>query len=111
MKIVSAVGLYNIKAMHFFIHHIEFEPMRYKVFQCWMLHRNTVPDLNKVSEIIQTNKIRLLLFFGKYDIVIPPKLGERFAKKCKKPESLHLLEIGHRLPEKHEEICSIILHQ
>lgn len=108
MKLTASLGLYSAKAMSFYINHIEFEPMRKKVYNCWMLHRNTVPDLQLVTSIIKKENIRLLLFFGKYDIIIPPKLGESFAKKAGKPEALHILEIGHRLPEKHREIAALL---
>lgn len=108
MKLTASLGLYSKKAMGFFINHIEFEPMRKKVYNCWMLHRQTVPDLKKVTSIIKKENIRLLLFFGKYDIIIPPKLGENFARKAGRPNALHILEIGHRLPEKHREVAALI---
>ncbi len=108
MKATASLGFYNKNAMAFFVNHIEYEPLRYKVFNVWMLHRGTVPNLNKIAAIIKNNQIRLLLFFGKYDKVILPKTGVRFARMCNAIQSFHLLEIGHRLPEKHEEICNII---
>ncbi len=108
MKLTVSLGLYSSKAMGFYINHIEYEPMRKKVYHSWMLHRKIVPDLNKVTNIIKKENIRLLLFFGKYDIIIPPKLGELFAKRVGRPDALHILEIGHRLTEKHGEIAALI---
>ncbi|MBL0341643.1 MAG: alpha/beta hydrolase [Bacteroidetes bacterium] len=109
MKLVASLGWSNKKAIEFYMHHMVFEAMRYKVYNCWMLHRETVPDINSVTKLIKENNTSLLLFFGKFDIIIPPKLGAGFAKKAGRKHALHILDIGHRLPEKHQEISEIIL--
>ncbi len=110
MKLLGSLRIYNPKAIEFYMNHLVVDSMRVKVYNSWMYHRSTVPDLNKVVKIIQQEKIRLLLFFGKYDLIIPPKLGERFAKRAGMPGALHILETGHRLHEKNREICEIILN-
>ncbi len=109
MKLLGMLRIYNPKAIEFYMNHLVVDSMRLKVYHSWMYHRLTVPDLNRVVKIIRKEKIRMLLFFGKYDLIIPPKLGERFAKRAGLPDSLHILETGHRLQERSREICEIIL--
>ncbi len=111
MKLLTKLKLYKPKVMDFYMNHLVVEQMRMKVYHCWMFHRKTVPDLKEVVHIIKSEKIRLLLIFGKYDLIIPPELGQRFAKKIRRPHSLYILETGHRLNEKSREIAEIIIQQ
>lgn len=109
MRLLAKLGLYSEKAIEFYISHVNFEPMREKVYKVWMAHRHTVVSRKHVTEIISKNNIRTLLFFGKYDSIIPPSLGIRFAKEAGSSAKLHILEIGHRVHEKNKEISEIIL--
>ena len=85
MKLLSSLKLYKPKVMDFYMNHLVVEQMRMKVYHCWMFHRTTVPDLKDLVHIIKSENIRLLLIFGKYDLIIPPELGHRFAKKVGRP--------------------------
>jgi len=82
---------------------------RQKVFNTWRVFRHMRPDLSVVAHYINTKSIRLELFFGKYDQIIQPKLGNRLHKRVKRRSKLHLLETGHQLLTKAEEISKVIL--
>jgi pimeloyl-ACP methyl ester carboxylesterase len=109
MKLLPALRLYDPKVMDFYMNHLLVESMRMKVYHTWMFHRNTVPNLNRIARIIKSENIRLLLIFGKFDMIIPEKSGNRIAKKTGRFHSVHILDTGHRLNEKHQEISKIIL--
>jgi pimeloyl-ACP methyl ester carboxylesterase len=86
------------KKMHkFIVHHMENRERRRLVYDVWILFRNLNPDLAKIQADLKKYPIRIDLFFGKYDIIIPPKIGENFVKGMGKPESLHVVPLGHRL--------------
>jgi pimeloyl-ACP methyl ester carboxylesterase len=110
MRLLPKLGLYNEKAIEFYIHQVTFEPMREKVYKVWMSHRYTVINRRKVSEIIKRHQIPVFLFFGRFDSVIPPVLGENFAKLAGPSAHLCIIDTGHRLPEKHQEISEVILN-
>lgn len=86
------------KKMHKFItHHMESKEGRRLVYDVWILFRNLNPDLSKIKTIFKTYPINLDIFFGKYDIIIPPKIGENFVKSANLNASLHVVPLGHKL--------------
>jgi pimeloyl-ACP methyl ester carboxylesterase len=111
MSLLGKTGIYHPKAMEFYKNHIRFGPMRDKVKAVWLSHRKTVPDLNLVTSNIREQGIRVLLFFGQYDTIIPTRLGRRFVAKTGNCSALIELECGHRLTDKHLEICDYILSE
>lgn len=103
------LGLYNQKAMDFFINQISFAPNRKRVYDSWMSHRKTIPRLKTIASLITGYKIPTLLFYGRYDTIIPARQGYRFQSGAKELVQVFIIDCGHRLPEKHHEIGGIIL--
>ena len=76
---------------------MESKERRKLVYDVWILFRNLNPNLSKIKAILETYPINLQLFFGKHDIVIPPKIGENFLKSLNRQKNLHVVPLGHRL--------------
>ncbi len=108
LNMLASLKIYDAGVINFYTNHLSVNSMRERVYNAWMLHRSTVPDLKNIAKIIRKNNIRVLLFFGRYDMIIPLRLGEKFALRIGKPKSLYILETGHRLLEKYREINAII---
>ena len=109
MRLLPKLGLYSEKAIVFYINQVTFGPVRERVYKVWMGHRKTVVKQNEISFLIKHHQIPFILFLGKFDSVIPSKAGEQLIKLSGSTARLIYLEVGHRVHEKHREICGIIL--
>jgi pimeloyl-ACP methyl ester carboxylesterase len=59
--------------------------------------RHINPNLRKVSNNINNNNIELVMIFGKYDFIIPIKLGEHFIKHITTKKKLHVINSSHNI--------------
>lgn len=109
MRMLSNLRLYSQKAMDFYISQITWPPMKGKVHHVWMAHRATTINRRKVAEIIGKYRIPTVVFLGKYDSIISNPAAERFVATCGPSAEVHWVESGHRLYEKHEDVCGRIL--
>lgn len=55
------------------------------------------PNLRKVSNNINNCNIELIMIFGKYDFIIPLKLGEHFMKFITSKKKLHVINASHNI--------------
>lgn len=79
------------------------------VYRIWLTFRFYHPQLNTIAKQINRRKIRTILFFGNKDFIIPLHAGVSFQKKLRNIEALVVLDCGHRLLHKSDEIAKIIL--
>jgi pimeloyl-ACP methyl ester carboxylesterase len=70
---------------------------RQMVWDVWMCFRDIRPSVKNVKRIANENRIRMHLFFGRYDRIIPPAIGEKFMKDISGNHTLHIVEAGHNL--------------
>lgn len=85
-------SLYN-----FAMHHMHSAEKRQKVFDVWMSLRKILPNPRHIHKILKDKKIRLHLFFGKYDHIIRVQTGREFVKLLGRQEALHVIDSGHNL--------------
>lgn len=69
---------------------------RKKLGLIWPAMRMLIPDLGKVKSNITKYNIHIQLVMGKFDKVIPARLGERFARKIP-GVTITMLNKGHRV--------------
>jgi hypothetical protein len=50
-----------------------------------------------IQHIINKKNINIHLFFGKYDTIIPPAIGQKFVRGLDNKNALHILESGHNI--------------
>lgn len=86
------------KKMHRFVHvHMGTEHSRRQVYAVWHIYRFFKPDLHALASIINSRKLPLKMIFGRFDSVIQPKYGRRFAALLDGPTALVIIESGHQL--------------
>lgn len=100
MRIVNILESIRIVPSHsanFVRNSLDTAAKREMVYQTWMCLRRLDPDTEKISNIINERNLNFHLYFGMYDKVIPQFIGERFARRLRNRNSLHILEAGHQL--------------
>lgn len=107
LKILKKGKLIHHKVDNFLQIQLEEEHNRSRILKMWLLFKDLIPDLTRIQKHIFRYNINFVMFFGKYDLIIPVKLGEQFQKGLKKP-ALHILECGHMMNNNTVEICTII---
>ena len=90
-------GLLGEKKYQFTLGNYNSKTKRQKVYMVWMTLRKIISKLSIVKNIIIKYNIPMVLFFGKYDLIIPPSVGKKFQKGMEKYISINILESGHHL--------------
>jgi pimeloyl-ACP methyl ester carboxylesterase len=96
-RFLHRIKIVGEKQYQFAVNNFDNKSRREKVYQIWLSLRNVVSDRKNVRYILQKYDIPMLLFFGKYDKIIPPSIGIRFMKGIERQVKLYVLEEGHRL--------------
>ncbi|MFN5323594.1 MAG: alpha/beta fold hydrolase [Bacteroidota bacterium] len=111
IKLFGKLGIYSQQTARFFINQITHPKVRTLVYDSWMTHRLTIPDLQQVAARINNDQIRTTLVFGSRDTVIPIRQAIRFKKKIPELGQLHILDSGHRLYEKTQDLANILMEE
>lgn len=90
----------------FFMQFLDSPESRQFLLTVWPAMRELIPQTRKVQRAIAQNHIKVCIFMGKYDSIIPAKLAEGFVKDLKTVQ-LHILEKGHRVFD-HENIPGMV---
>lgn len=111
VSFLKKTGIINEKIRKFAVNNMDSAKKRKLVYTVWLTFKATNPNIQKVASNIQTYHITVDQFFGKYDRVIPPKLGVYFSRLIGQTEGLHILEKGHALITKDvaEKTASLLL--
>ena len=89
------MNLIHEKLSDFLHNSLNTREKRQQVWDVWMCFRDIVPNIPNVQSIINQHDISIHLYFGKYDRIIPPEIGESFVKGLKNKSGLHVVEMGH----------------
>jgi pimeloyl-ACP methyl ester carboxylesterase len=89
-------GLLNESVYKFAFHSMDKLDKRQLVYNVWTNMRRMMPSKRKCKRLLAQYNIDTALFFGKFDRVIPPAFGVRFADGSF-PCKLVVLEKGHQL--------------
>jgi pimeloyl-ACP methyl ester carboxylesterase len=87
----------NPKKYEFALGNFDTDIKRKKVYNVWMTFRRILPDIKKVASLAKKHGTQIHLFFGKYDTIIPSRLGNKLADYGGNQVKVHILETGHRL--------------
>jgi pimeloyl-ACP methyl ester carboxylesterase len=109
IQLSGKLGILSKKQTQLYLSNLETEEARKRVFDTWILLKDYKPHHGLAQHFLRTRPIRLELFFGRYDTIIRPDIANRFLNKIRRNKKPHLLETGHVLFKKHEEISRIIL--
>lgn len=67
------------------------------VFYTWRTYALLQPDMAKIKTLINTKKVPAIIFTGKYDTVLHPKIGRKFVKNLHSGCCHVVMEAGHDL--------------
>jgi pimeloyl-ACP methyl ester carboxylesterase len=90
------LGLLNQSVYKFALHRMNEPEKRALVYNVWTNLRHMMPDKKGCKQLLARYNVLTLLIFGKYDRVIPPVLGTRFADGSF-PCRILVLDKGHQL--------------
>ena len=96
-KSLNKVGILKNSVFKFLNLQLDSQSKRQKVYDTHLFYRNIHPDLEKIQAILNTKPIKLYLFFGRHDAIIPSSYGRKFLKGLNDKTSLHVLESDHLL--------------
>ncbi|MFY0253299.1 alpha/beta hydrolase [Chitinophaga sp. 30R24] len=92
----KSLGWLNQSIYKFALNRMNETYKRELVYNVWTNLRRMMPDKKRVKQLLSQYNVLTLLVFGKYDRVIPPVLGTRFADGSF-PCKIVILEKGHQL--------------
>lgn len=99
LQLWRKLGFLNQSVYKFALHRMDNREKRELVYNVWTNMRHMMPDKKRCKQLLSLNNVLSLLIFGKYDRVIPPVLGTRFADGTF-PCKMLVLEKGHQLISK-----------
>jgi len=97
LKLGNRLGIVNSKAHAFFVIQVNTKEKRRKLYNTWQTYRRFKPNLDTVAAILNTGQVKLHLFTGKYDKVLPPWTVNRLLKKLTINTVNNQLQSGHDL--------------
>lgn len=107
---LKATRLMNERMHRFLIGQSDTLEKRQLIHDVWLSYRKIEPSLEQVAANARKYAIPVRLFFGKFDRVIPAKLGQNLRQCAPEQIALDLLPFGHVLVTKElGEAMAVIL--
>lgn len=102
LQLFNRVKLVNASVFKFVKYYIDNKEVRELLYQRWTSLRKIKPDLKKIKSLINQNKTKVRLIYGKHDRIILASVGEKFKKGIDEHTRLSVIHSGHQvLHEKH----------
>jgi hypothetical protein len=97
VQLAIKAKLLNPSISKFVHYYLDDSLHRQELYARWTLLRNIRPQLPVIQKLILKEKRQVLLIFGKFDRIILPKRGYRFAQAA--PQNIQVKELagGHQL--------------
>jgi pimeloyl-ACP methyl ester carboxylesterase len=81
-----------------FVHYyMDDEQQRLTLYRRWTTMRMFQPKLHKIKRLINRQKLKVRMMFGRYDNIIQLKGGEKFYNGIQENASLKVVDLGHNL--------------
>ncbi len=98
-RVLKSLKLLPVKLFRFVEFYMHERSMREQVFDVWMGYRHCYPEMKLIAQSIEKNKIPTEFIFGKHDVIIPWKHGERLRSHTAHLPNVEWKEVdkGHRL--------------
>jgi len=96
IKVLRQVGLINRFHYSFAYHHVHTEERRNRLFRTWRSLHYFKLKPSKVKSLFKNKNIKVELYFGAKDKIIPVALGEKLSDGLPNV-SLHVLNTNHKL--------------
>ena len=98
-RLLKSLKLLPIKLFRFVEYYMHERKVREQVFDVWMGYRHCYPQMNLIAQAIEKNKIQTEFIFGKHDVIIPWKHGNKLRRLTSNLIFVQweIVERGHRL--------------
>ena len=98
-RLLKNLKLLPVKLFRFVEFYMHDRTMREQVFDVWMGYRKCYPKMKLIAQSIEKNKIPTEFIFGKFDVIIPWKHGDKLRSLTSDLPNVEwkLVEKGHRL--------------
>lgn len=98
-RLLKNLKLLPVKLFRFVEFYMHERKVRKQVFDVWMGYRKCYPKMTLIANSIEQNKIPTEFIFGKYDVVIPWKHGDKLRRLTSNLTFVRweIVERGHRL--------------
>ncbi len=97
LKIANRAGLINQSIFKFVSYYIHDDEVRKELYDRWTGLKKFRPDLQKIPELINENRIPVRLLYGKFDRIILKTPGLRFIAALQKDAKIIELDCGHQI--------------
>lgn len=91
-------SLLNESIYKFALHYMQQEATRKLVFRVWNCMKKIKPSTPHIKHLIKKHQLPVCLYFGRYDRIFPPKLGDPY--KNLPSVRIKIIEGGHQLINK-----------
>ena len=98
-RLLKNLKLLPVKLFRFVEFYMHERSMREQVFDVWMGYRRCSPEMKLIAQAIEQNKIPTEFIFGKHDVIIPWKHGDKLRRLTSNLTFVRweIVERGHRL--------------
>lgn len=98
-RLLKNLKLLPVKLFRFVEFYMHERKVREQVFDVWMGYRRCYPKMKLIAQSIEQNKIPTEFIFGKYDVVIPWKHGDKLRALTSQINHVKwkVVDKGHRL--------------
>ena len=98
-RLLKNLKLLPVKLFRFVEFYMHDRKVREQVFDVWMGYRHCYPQMKLIAQAIENNKIPTEFIFGKYDVVIPWKHGDKLRALTSQMSYVKwkIVDKGHRL--------------
>jgi len=98
-RFLKTCKLLPLKLFRFVEYYMHERSMREQVFDVWMGYRRCYPEMKLIAQSIELNNIPTEFIFGKYDVIIPWRHGDKLRRLTSNLTFVRweIVEKGHRL--------------
>ena len=94
---LKSIRVFNERFYNFILFHIDTDDKRKLLYNIWMTYRLMHPIKRKFLTYIKKYDVKLNLFLGKHDMIVPPQVGKDLSKRLKGIMKLHIIFSGHNI--------------
>jgi len=98
-RLLKNLKLLPVKLFRFVEFYMHKRKVREQVFDVWMGYRRCYPEMKLIAQSLEQNKIPTEFIFGKHDVIIPWKHGDKLRRLTSNLTFVRweIVERGHRL--------------
>jgi pimeloyl-ACP methyl ester carboxylesterase len=98
-RLLKNLKLLPVKLFRFVEYYMHERKVREHVFDVWMGYRRCYPEMKLIAQSIEQKKIPTEFIFGKHDVIIPWKHGDKLRRLTSNLTFVRweIVERGHRL--------------